>query len=535
MRPMPDSIPTITALRCTGTLEKIGQLFMPAAFINDSEEDIQKLERTIREYHIGGLCFFHSRASAATNFEGKEKVVRNEASLQTLKHLISRYQKQATYPLLIAIDAEWGLAMRVENTPQYPYAITLGALQERDDLVFTMARNIARDCQEAGIHWNFAPVADINNNPANPVIGYRSFGENKYIVSNLVRSYAKGLNSIGILNSIKHFPGHGDTGTDSHLGLPHIDKTWKELVDNELFPFINAIAGGIDSVMVGHLDVPAITGGKRDPVSISREAIEGILREKLGFDGVVVSDALNMHAVSRIFSEKGMLEWRAFDAGNDILCFAEHIPEGIAMIAEKATLEEIDKHYDRVLKLKQKAFNSRSVPSDAFEEAGNLNRELATETISFYKGDAKIIATMVREGCTGISIGSSPAGPFRNALYPAVISEWLIASDLTNQEVRRRIKNKNCVLLELIPPKVKPQQNFQLSEEELDLIQWLISEKKVVMYIFGNPYVLRLFDLQKIGAVVIAYQEFGEFQEIAAAHFLGKVTARGVLPVSLHK
>ena len=163
--------------------EKVGQLFMPAAFINDTEEEIQGLEKLIGKYHIGGLCFFHSRASAATNFEGKKKIVYNEQSLTTLKNLIRRYQNAAKYPLLISIDAEWGLAMRIENTPQYPYAITLGAIQNNEDLIFKVGQQIALDCRKAGIHWNLAPVVDINNNPNNPVIGYRSFGEDKLNVA----------------------------------------------------------------------------------------------------------------------------------------------------------------------------------------------------------------------------------------------------------------------------------------------------------------------------------------------------------------
>ena len=163
--------------------EKVGQLFMPAAFINDSEEEIKAIEKLIIDYKIGCLCFFHSRASAATNFEGKKKIVHNEQSFETLQKLIKRYQKASKYQLLIAIDAEWGLAMRIENAPQYPYAITLGALQDNSNLIYEVGKNIAKDCKLAGIHWNLAPCIDINNNPLNPVIGYRSFGEDKIKVT----------------------------------------------------------------------------------------------------------------------------------------------------------------------------------------------------------------------------------------------------------------------------------------------------------------------------------------------------------------
>ncbi|HCO84861.1 MAG TPA: glycoside hydrolase, partial [Arenibacter sp.] len=290
--------------------EKVGQLFMPAAFINDTEEEIQGLEKLIGKYHVGGLCFFHSRASAATNFEGKKKIVYNEQSLTTLKNLIRRYQNAAKYPLLISIDAEWGLAMRIENTPQYPYAITLGAIQNKEDLIFKVGRQIAMDCRETGIHWNLAPVVDINNNPNNPVIGYRSFGEDKLNVTKKAKAFIKGTQSVGVLSCIKHFPGHGDTATDSHLGLPIITKSKEALIENELHPFRETIKNGVDSVMVGHLSVPSLDNGEGTPATISKTIITGLLRQELNFNGVVISDALNMHSVSKMFPEKGELEWR---------------------------------------------------------------------------------------------------------------------------------------------------------------------------------------------------------------------------------
>ena len=230
---MSKMLSTSEAIDQLSKTEKVGQLFMPAAFINDTEEEIQQLENLISNHHVGGLCFFHSRASAATNFEGKKKIVVNEHSFETLKNLIKRYQKAATYPLLISIDAEWGLAMRIENTPQYPYAITLGANVNNIDLTFEVGRQIAQDCKVAGIHWNLSPVVDINTNPNNPVIGYRSFGDDKMNVVSLATAYVKGTQSEGVLTSIKHFPGHGDTATDSHHTLPVLNFDKKRLNEIE--------------------------------------------------------------------------------------------------------------------------------------------------------------------------------------------------------------------------------------------------------------------------------------------------------------
>ncbi len=225
--------------------------------------------------------------------------------------------------------------------------------------MYEVGKGIAKDCKAAGIHWNLSPVVDININPNNPVIGYRSFGENKYSVTKKAISYLEGTESEGILTSIKHFPGHGDTATDSHLGLPLIDKSKEELLANELYPFQKIVDKGVDAVMVGHLSVPSIADGKKTPSSISKEIIKGMLRKEMGFKGVVISDALNMHAVSKNYPTPGDLEWLAFDAGNDVLCFAEHIKEGIQMILEKASPEQIEESFQRIWRLKEKAFQNQ--------------------------------------------------------------------------------------------------------------------------------------------------------------------------------
>ena len=243
--------------------EKVGQLFFPAAFINDSDENILELEKLIKNHNIGGLTFFHSRLSAATNYEGKKNIIRNDNSATRLKELIIHYQSISKYPLLISIDAEWGLAMRVEKTPQYPYAITLGALDEADDeLVFNVGQNSAKDLKKLGINYNLAPVIDINDNPKNPVIGYRSFGDNKVKVTKKALAFYNGMQQENVIGCLKHFPGHGNTAVDSHLGLPVIDKSLAELHEQELYPFKEAIKQGIDSIMIGHLAVPALTNGK---------------------------------------------------------------------------------------------------------------------------------------------------------------------------------------------------------------------------------------------------------------------------------
>lgn len=501
--------------------EKVGQLFMPAAFINDSEEEIQQLEKLISNYHVGGLCFFHSRASAATNFEGKKKVVKNENSFEILKNLIIRYQKAATYPLLISIDAEWGLAMRIENTPQYPYAITLGANTNNADLVFEVGKQIAQDCKAAGIHWNLSPVVDINTNPNNPVIGYRSFGDNKENVVSLATAYVKGTQSEGVLTSIKHFPGHGDTATDSHLGLPVIDKTKEQLLVNELYTFQCLINEGVDSVMVGHLSVPALTTNKNFPSSINKDIITGVLRNEMGFDGVVISDALNMHAVSKNYPTPGELEWLAFNAGNDVLCFAEHIEEGIQMILKNASEAQINKSLERIWELKIKAFKNTNSKQE-LTTPSSLNRRIAEQSLTLQVGTANVIEEFRQTNHCTITIKR----------YSTNQSPKEILASL--KEMQKEITEETDVLLLVTPPQIKPTNGFGFLEEEIEFINHLIQTKNVVIYHFGNPYALSFFYIDKTKATVIAYQDFKEFQDVATEHFLGTLEAKGTLSVSLN-
>ncbi|WP_373516218.1 glycoside hydrolase family 3 protein [Pricia sp.] len=558
---MRKAIPYKEAAKQLTAKEKVGQLFMPAAFINDTEGDIRKLEKLICEQQVGSLCFFHSRASAATNFEGVKTVVHNENSFETLKTLIKRYQKAAKYPLLIAIDAEWGLAMRIENTPQYPYAITLGALaDDQSNLIYKIGENIARDCRAAGIHWNLAPCVDINNNPNNPVIGYRSFGADKHKVAEKALAFIKGTQSEGILTSIKHFPGHGDTATDSHLELPLIDKSKEALFENELHPFQKLIDEGVDSVMVGHLSVPALADGKTQSSSLSKEIIKGILRDKMGYKGVVISDALNMHAVAKNHPIKGELEWLAFDAGNDVLCFAEHTAEGIETILKNASEAQIEASLERIWGLKEKVLASVSSRPDSMPvvsdqaKASNwadgrsgssptaggadsnsnadlrtpheLNRKIAAESLTLFKGSAEVISNFRANNFTGISISKN-----RDNHFFKTIDEYISFNHISSAE--GSFSEGETILLALFPPQVKPTRSFGFSEEELIFINELIQTKKVVLYHFGNPYVLNHIDYKKAKAVIIAYQNFKVFQEVAAEHFLGNLGATGKLPVTL--
>ena len=533
------------------TLEqKIGQFFFPAVFINDTEENIQATERLIKEYNIGGLTFFHSRASAATNYETKKKIVLNDDSFQRLKELIVRYQNCGTTPLLMSIDAEWGLAMRVEKTPQYPYAITLGALPASEkNLVYEVGKQIGLDLKSVGIHYNLAPLADINNNPNNPVIGYRSFGQNKEKVADFALEYLRGMNDVGILGCLKHFPGHGNTNVDSHLGLPVLKETLEELLANELVPFIKGIKNNVDSIMIGHLAVPALNDGKDTSATLSKSVIETLLRKQLGYDGLVISDALNMHSVSKLYDQKGQLEWQAFNAGNDVLCFAENVPEGIQEILKNATPERIEASFQRIWKCKEKAGivdgklrlpNLSEINFD-FETTSKLNLKIAQNCITKIKDDydtKSIFEANKNNKVVKMSLYKSTNNLFFKSVslaLPSAEFSYQIGGDSVLLELEKKLINFDIVIVSLFVPKAKPLNNFDIEDSVLQFLGNLFTTKKCVLYVFGNPYALQVIpNLRNASGIIQMYQDFSEFQETAARHLLQNIDCQGALPVDIN-
>lgn len=532
------------------TLEqKIGQFFFPAVFINDTEENIQATERLIRDYNIGGLTFFHSRASAATNYETTKKVVLNDASYQRLKELIVRYQKCAATALLMSIDAEWGLAMRVEKTPQYPYAITLGALpNSKKKLVYKVGKQIGLDLKSVGIHYNLAPLADINNNPNNPVIGYRSFGQNKEKVANFALEYLRGMNDVGILGCLKHFPGHGNTNVDSHLGLPVLGETLEELLENELVPFIKGIENNVDSIMIGHLAVPALNDGKNTSATLSKSIIETLLRKQLGYDGLVISDALNMHSVSKLYEKKGQLEWEAFNAGNDVLCFAENVPEGIQEILKNATSERIEASFNRLWKCKQKAgitdekanLPNLSQSDFNFKKTSSLNKKIAQNCITKIKdnnNNVTVFDAKNRDKLAKLSLYKNTDNTFFKSLSATLPSPefcYETGGDLAIDELEKKLNNFDTIVISLFVPKAKPLNNFDIEDSALRFLGKLFITKKCVVYVFGNPYALQIIpNLKHSLGIIQMYQDFTEFQETAAEQLLENTKCKGTLQVEI--
>jgi beta-glucosidase-like glycosyl hydrolase len=534
-------------MRFKMTLEqKIGQFFFPAVFINDTEENFQETERLINEHNIGGLTFFHSRASAATNYEKNKTVEIIDDSFEKLKALVVRFQKCATTPLLMSIDAEWGLAMRVENTPQYPYAITLGALPERYEyLAYEVGKRIGLDLKSAGIHYNLAPLGDVNNNPNNPVIGYRSFGQNKDRVSNFTTEYLKGLNEVGVLGCLKHFPGHGNTSVDSHLGLPILEESLEQLLDNELVPFIRGIENKVDSIMVGHLAVPALNEGKNTSATVSKNIIENLLRKQLGFEGLVISDALNMHSVSKLYDTKGQLEWEAFNAGNDVLCFAENVAEGIQKIFKNASAERINASFNRIWKCKEKVgiLNGNFAPEGHldFESTSILNRLIADKSTTKIKDNnnsLQLFESKNNAKLAKLSLYKNSDNIFFKSLNIVLPSDkYALENGDANTIIQMKVdlKGFDTILVTLFVPSAKPQNNFGIDETILTYLGELFSSKKCVLYVFGTPFALQIIpNLKSTLGIIQVYQDFREFQESAARQLLRNSNCRGKLPVQIN-
>ena len=494
--------------------QKIAQCFSPAAFIHDTEENYQAIEKLIQKQEIGGLTFFHSRHSAAANFEKRAEVLDVSGTFEKLVVLINRYQAVSKVPLLISIDGEYGLAMRVENTPQYPFSITLGALKkDAEKWVEEVGFRMGLDMKRSGIHLNLAPCADVNTNPNNPVIGYRSFGDQTEKVAKLAFAAYSGMKKAGIGACLKHFPGHGDTATDSHLGLPILHKSKEELQSEELLPFQYGIDRGAELIMVGHLAVPALTGGKNVPASISRELITDLLKGDMGFKGLVISDALNMKAVADLYPEPGELEWQAFHAGNDILCFSDHVKQGIEKVAKNASDSEVDVVFEKVMALKKRlgVMETRpvEVPEFDWRRHSQFQKDLAENYVSVISGaiNRDKVHALEKAGKLGYMEFFTQR--------PSAFSQQLNLSFVPDEKAEK-------VILAVFVPSHKPLNQFGMDQAVLDQIKELAKSKSCILIHFGNPLALKhLGELEDFEAVICGYQGFEEVQEVVAKTLQG--------------
>ncbi|WP_373057196.1 glycoside hydrolase family 3 N-terminal domain-containing protein [Zunongwangia sp. H14] len=511
--------------------ERIAQLIMVAAYSNRGKKHKQEILELIKKQKIGGLIFF----------QGDPK---------TQVELMNDYQQASKVPLLGAIDAEWGLGMRLDNTISFPYQMPLGAIQE-DKLLYEMGQEVARQIKRTGLHLNFAPVVDVNNNPNNPVINYRSFGEDKLNVAQKGIAYMKGMQDAGILTTAKHFPGHGDTDTDSHLALPQINHPFERLDTLEMYPFKELINAGIGGVMVAHLNIPALdsTGV---PSTLSKAIITGILKDSLGFEGLIVTDAMNMKGVTK-GNEPGVVDKMAVLAGNDLLEFTEDVPKAIAEV-RKAIAQgiisqaEIDKRCRKILAVKQWVGLNHYKPVPVKDILKQLNtpkalylqQKLVEASMTVLKNEEEIIPLKRLDTLkiASISIGASDKTEFQKALslYTKVRHFQLDADAKTSEinKIKEAMGDFNLTIIGVHDDSKYPRNTMKFSEEVQEFIGELSAEKNTVISFFKNPYALNKIDnIEQAPVLIETYQDSKITEEIAAQVIFGGVGANGKLPVSV--
>jgi beta-glucosidase-like glycosyl hydrolase/CubicO group peptidase (beta-lactamase class C family) len=503
--------------------EKIAQLMVLRAHSNWDAKKIDSLAGLIKQYNIGGLCFFQGgpvRQAIQTN----------------------NYQRIAKTPLLITTDAEWGIGMRLDSVEMFPKQLSLGAMPN-NQLVYKMGEAIAAQCKRLGIQVNYAPDVDINNNPANPVINDRSFGQNKKTVIDYGIAYMKGMQDNGVMAAAKHFPGHGDVNVDSHLDIPVVNKSREALDSMELAPFKALIDAGIESVMVAHLSVPAIDNGEKRPTSLSSKAINGLLKTELGFKGITVTDALDMKAISNYYPE-GEANVQAILAGNDMLCLPGDIGQSIKKVKEaiaegRLSVKDIDARVKKVLSAKYKyglsqikEIDTTNIIADLNQAVGPLKAAMAKQSLTYVNANQRPI---VKKGqrIAYVVLNATNANAMSNALsvgYDATVffSKGTEMNYLVS--IEKQLMDYDQVIIGLHSYNRKPANHFEVPTNILEFLNRPGHESWTHM-VFGNPYVVA--DFPNIKNVLFAYEDNIHTQNAAILWLEGKLEAEGVLPVTV--
>jgi beta-N-acetylhexosaminidase len=528
--------------------EKIGQLFMVATTANLAtiEEDLVEqflacpykmdhtyIEHLIKEYHIGGIIFL---------FKGTPE--------QNIS-LMNRFQQASTIPLLNGLDAEWGLTMRLYNTIRFPRNMTLGAIQDHS-LIYAFGQEIGRQCKEMGVTINFAPIADINTNPNNPVIGMRSFGENKQRVAEYAMHVMHGMQDAGIIACAKHFPGHGGTDFDSHESLPIIKHSLTHIDEIELYPFKKLIEGGVQAIMNGHLSIPSLDSTPNLPSSLSRIIVTDVLKNELGCDRLIFTDGMGMQAITNQF-DPGEAELRAILAGNDILLCPVNVPKAVELI-EQAIAEgllsetELNRRVLKILQAKENLLLHKNRYINAQDALQNLStpyttslkKELFSNAITLVKNNNNILPIQQKQFDTTalIQIGGYIPSEFETTINnKSIIPTYHCPSQMSKQQYKhilQTIEYKETIIIGLFDIQDSAQHRFGIAKRTFKLIKKLCKKKKKIILVnFGNPYSLSLLDKQD--AIIMAYENDPDAQEAAAKVILGTLQPNGKLPITASK
>ena len=501
--------------------EKIGQLYIVALYNNRGEEEIQKIRNLVEKEKIGGLILMQDNA---------------EKHIQ----LLNEFQGKSKVKMMIGIDGEWGLFQRFPAAHKFPWAMTLGAIQD-NSLIYEMTSKIAEDCKRMGIYWDFAPVVDVNTNPANPIIGNRSFGSdiNNVIAKGL--AYAQGLQDNGVLASMKHFPGHGDTDTDSHLDLPVVSHNLERLNAVELAPFKALLDKKIGGVMVAHLYVPALEKQSGIPASVSYEVITNLLKNTYQYEGLIITDALNMNAVAKKFPA-GELDLRAFKAGNDIMLFSQDVPNGKALIKsalEKGEISEnrLAESVKKILKTKYllglqnlKSINSENINEDLNNAShAELSEKLYANAITLLKDEKNLLPLSCIETYYYLPLEEAPFQTFVENLNLGTTVKVISKTEIA------QIPENSTVIVGFHKDNSTAYKSYKISQESKNILAELNKKQNVILDIFGSPYALKDVDISKISTVLVSYENNDLSMKASAKALLGKTKISGKLPVIVNE
>lgn len=508
--------------------QRIAQLFMVAAYSNKDAAHENSISNLISKYNLGGLIFMQGKP---------EKEIA----------LTNRYQSKAKTPLMIAIDGEWGLPMRLQNTFKFPKQMTLGAIQY-DSLIYDMGKEMALHCKRMGIHVNFAPVIDVNNNRKNPVINYRSFGEERENVTRKGIAYMNGMQDYGVLACAKHFPGHGDTDKDSHKALPIITHNYARLDSIEFYPFKKLIKEGIGSMMVAHLFIPSLDSTPNRATTLSKRVVTDLLQDEMGFEGLIFTDALNMKGVSS-FYKPGVVDVKALIAGNDVLLFSEDVPTAIAEIKKaiatgEITKERVWKSVKKILYAKewmnisQAKISTKNLSKDLNPTSSDLtNRLLFENALTIVKNENNLLPLM-RLDTTKIAsvvIGGKSNNKFQQGLSRYTNVNHFVISKKASQEklnsLLDKLKKYNKVIVSIHGTKMNG--TYGIYKNDIKIVQSIAKKHQVILNYPTNAYALAKLDSAKnIEAIIVSYEENKYTDDLVGQLIFGGVGAKGKLPVT---
>ena len=524
-----DTLDWINAqMKLMNDTQRIGQLFMPAVWNNRDSVNSKNITEQISKYNIGGVIMMQGTP------------YRHAVHLNYLQSI-------SKIPLLVGFDGEWGLGMRIDSTFSFPHQLTLGAIQN-NKLIEQMGVMVGEQCKRLGIHLNFAPDVDVNNNPKNPVIGDRSFGENHENVASKAIVYMNGMQHAGILTCAKHFPGHGDTDVDSHADLPVLPFSRERLDTLELMPFKKMIEANVPSIMVAHLAIPQLEPDEKTPASLSQNIIEKLLKEELHYNGLVITDAMNMKGVQKNYSA-GIADVKALLAGNDMLLISQDISTSVDEILKAIdknliSQEEINNRVRKILYYKYKAGLNKYQPINL----KNLQNDLSNDSIK------KFIKQLYSEAFTTITDSkkyTTPANPkiallningdSTSECTKIIVQNCEVkifrinASKLENESnnLMDSLSDKNEVWIELHKMSRFASRNFGVQNAVVDFVNELSKKQNVHLILFGTPYALKYFNNCK--QLMVAYEDNSLSQSAVAEILLNQFSSKGKLPVSADK